>query len=220
MTKKLKNKKKKDKQVDVDNKVKRKPVYEDRRNTPNIGGRPRFDEEEELDPEYEEMCVLVAEGLDRREVLERMPSLTKFRYNNAIARPRIQERIDEIRAEMLLTNAEQLEPVMFGLVAALARYFKRKAARLDLAEPVAEKLMDRSLRYCEARMAIDKKALKTANAITGKIKGKKGDDGLKKLEEALDQPLVDQRKPIWDSEDYDDPNVNIEKDKEGKKDND
>jgi hypothetical protein len=200
MPKKIKRTKK---DVSVDNKVKKKPVYEDKRNRKEFGTRLPLieDKDDSLLPEVAEMCVLIAEGKRKSEILKQVPELSSYRYDNLIKMDSIQAHIDEVRAEMLLQNAEQLEPIMYSLVASLVRYFKRKAAKLELAEPVAEKLIDRALKYCEARVTVDKKKL---------ISNKGGDNKERKLDEVLDKP-VDSHKPIWSEEDFEDP---VREDKE------
>ena len=97
------------------------------------------------------------------------------------------KRIEELKAEALMHSAGQLEPAMVGLVMGLVRYFKVKAALLELSDTVADKVLERAVDFC-----------KTLSPLSNVVENKetKTDSKILKAE-----PIVE-RKPLWEESDY------------------
>lgn len=178
------------KTINVDKKVKKKPIYEDKRVEPDPGGQPGI-EFSELTPELEAFCQLIADNTPKDQIMTLIPNMSRYKYKTWLERENVKARIEEIKVETLSYSFSQLEPTMIGLIVGLTRYFKVKAAMLDLSDSVADKVLERAIDFC--------KVLSPIATSTSSKKGK-----MDTVSDNTEQPENGERKPIWSEEDYED----------------
>jgi hypothetical protein len=182
------------KTINVNRKVKKKPVYVDKRVESDVGGSSGI-EFCELTPEIEAFCQLMADDTPRTKIMSMIPNMSPFKYRTWQTKENVIARIEELKAEKLIQSSSHLEPAMVSLVMSLTKYFKVKASLLDLSDSVADKVLERALEFC--------KVLAPISNANKPVKQKNDDNNESKSGNKKPKQEV-KRKPLWSAEDYED----------------